>query len=135
MTLKKMTILALQDKKTRGEPITMITAYDYPGALAADRAEMDAILVGDSLGMVVLGYDSTVPVTMDEMIHHCKAGCGAGRDTRISSAICRSCPPGRSHRGGAQRGPLPEGGRHGRGQASRAAGRWRIRCGRSRTPG
>ena len=73
MTRKKMTILALQDKKARGEPISMITAYDYPGALAADRAGLDSILVGDSLGMVVLGYDSTVPVTMDEMIHHCKA--------------------------------------------------------------
>jgi 3-methyl-2-oxobutanoate hydroxymethyltransferase len=70
---KKMTILALQEKKTLGEPISMITAYDYPSALAADRAGLDAILVGDSLGMVVLGYDSTVPVTMDEMLHHCRA--------------------------------------------------------------
>lgn len=73
MTRKKMTILALQEKKARDEPITMVTAYDYPGALAADRAGLDTILVGDSLGMVVLGYDATVPVTMDEMIHHCKA--------------------------------------------------------------
>ncbi|MCU0508940.1 MAG: 3-methyl-2-oxobutanoate hydroxymethyltransferase [Anaerolineae bacterium] len=70
---KKTSILSLQDKKARGEPITMITAYDYPSALAAERAGIDSILVGDSLGMVVLGYDSTVPVTMDEMIHHCKA--------------------------------------------------------------
>ncbi len=63
MTRKKMSILALQDKKTRGEPITMVTAYDYPSALAADRAGLDTLLVGDSLGMVVLGYESTVPVT------------------------------------------------------------------------
>lgn len=73
MARKKMTILGLQEKKARGEPITMVTAYDYPSALAADRAELDTILVGDSVGMVVLGYDSTVPVTMEEMIHHCKA--------------------------------------------------------------
>ena len=73
MTRKKTTILTLLDKKARGEPITMITAYDYPGALAADRAGLDSILVGDSLGMVVLGYDSTVQVTMEEMLHHCKA--------------------------------------------------------------
>jgi len=73
MARKKVTILALQAKKASGEPITMVTAYDYPSALAADRAELDTILVGDSVGNVVLGYDSTVPVTMDEMIHHCKA--------------------------------------------------------------
>ncbi len=73
MTRKKTTILALQEKKARGEPITMVTAYDYPSAQAADRAGMDCVLVGDSLGMVVLGYDSTVPVTMDEMLHHCRA--------------------------------------------------------------
>jgi 3-methyl-2-oxobutanoate hydroxymethyltransferase len=73
MTRKKMTILGLQEKKTRGEPITMVTAYDYPSALVIDRAGLDTVLVGDSVGMVVLGYDSTVPVTMEEMLHHCKA--------------------------------------------------------------
>jgi 3-methyl-2-oxobutanoate hydroxymethyltransferase len=73
MSRKKTTILTLQAKKAAGEPITMVTAYDYPSALAADRAGLDSILVGDSLGMVVLGYDSTVPVTMEEMLHHCRA--------------------------------------------------------------
>ncbi len=73
MDRKKVTIPYLQGKKSRGEPITMVTAYDYPGALAADAAGIDLILVGDSLGMVVLGYDSTVPVTMDEMISHAAA--------------------------------------------------------------
>jgi 3-methyl-2-oxobutanoate hydroxymethyltransferase len=73
MTRKKTSVLTLQEKKQANQPITMVTAYDYPGALAADRAEVDSILVGDSLGMVVLGYESTVPVTMDEMLHHCRA--------------------------------------------------------------
>jgi 3-methyl-2-oxobutanoate hydroxymethyltransferase len=73
MMRKKTTVLTLQERKQANQPITMVTAYDYPGALAADRAEMDSILVGDSLGMVVLGYDSTVPVTMEEMLHHCRA--------------------------------------------------------------
>jgi 3-methyl-2-oxobutanoate hydroxymethyltransferase len=73
MERKKVTIPVLHGKKQRGEPISMVTAYDYPGALAADAAGMDMILVGDSLGMVVLGYTSTVPVTMDEMIIHAAA--------------------------------------------------------------
>ena len=70
---KKITTLALREKKERGQPITMLTAYDYPTGLAMDRAGVDAILVGDSLGMVVLGYENTLPVTMDDMIHHCRA--------------------------------------------------------------
>ena len=70
---KKVTTRLIQAMKTRHEPISMLTAYDYPTALVMDQAGMDMILVGDSLGMVMLGYDSTLPVTMDEMIHHSKA--------------------------------------------------------------
>jgi len=70
---KKITALTFQHKKQRGQPISMITAYDYPTAMIADEAGIDSILVGDSLGMVVLGYDTTLPVTMEDMLHHCKA--------------------------------------------------------------
>jgi len=70
---KKVTTFTFRQKKERGEPISMLTAYDYPTALAMDQAGVDAILVGDSLGMVVLGYQNTLPVTMEEMLHHCRA--------------------------------------------------------------
>jgi 3-methyl-2-oxobutanoate hydroxymethyltransferase len=70
---KKVTTHTLLQKKQKGEVISMLTAYDYPLALAADQAGIDSILVGDSLGMVVLGYDNTLPVTMADMLHHCRA--------------------------------------------------------------
>jgi len=70
---KKVTTLTLRQKKERGEPISMLTAYDYPTALAMDQAGVDVILVGDSLAMVVLGYENTLPVTMEEMLHHSRA--------------------------------------------------------------
>jgi 3-methyl-2-oxobutanoate hydroxymethyltransferase len=70
---KKTTTLVLRQKKERGEPIVMLTAYDYPTAMAQDQAGVHVILVGDSLGMVVLGYENTLPVTMEEMLHHCRA--------------------------------------------------------------
>lgn len=73
MPKKKVTVLDLQKKKAEGIPITMLTAYDYTSAQLVDLAGIDMILVGDSLGMVVMGMDSTVPVTMDEMLHHARA--------------------------------------------------------------
>ena len=73
MDRRKIMIPDLHNKKREGKKITMLTAYDYPVAKLVDDAGIDMILVGDSLGMVVLGYESTVPVTMNEMIHHCKA--------------------------------------------------------------
>ena len=70
---KKITTHTFQQKKKRREPISMLTAYDYSTAQIMDQAGVDSILVGDSLGMVVLGYETTLPVTMDDMLHHCKA--------------------------------------------------------------
>ncbi len=68
-----VTVPCLRKKKAAGEKIVALTAYDYPTAMLLDEAGVDILLVGDSLGMVVLGYSSTIPVTMDEMIHHTKA--------------------------------------------------------------
>jgi 3-methyl-2-oxobutanoate hydroxymethyltransferase len=70
---RKTTVLTLAEKRRQGQPITMVTAYDFPTAKAVDEAGVDAILVGDSLAMVVLGHPNTLSVTMDEMLHHARA--------------------------------------------------------------
>ncbi|MGC8906006.1 MAG: 3-methyl-2-oxobutanoate hydroxymethyltransferase [Desulfomonilaceae bacterium] len=71
--MAKITIQTLREKKKRCEPMTFLTAYDYPFAMLEQRAGIDVVLVGDSMGMVVFGYESTLPVTMDLMIPHVKA--------------------------------------------------------------
>ena len=69
----KITAPAIVEMKRRGEPVTVVTAYDYPMARLADEAGVEVLLVGDSVGTVLLGYDSTLPVTMDDMLHHIRA--------------------------------------------------------------
>ena len=71
--MSRITTTGIRDMKANGRKILMVTAYDYPSARLVEAAGVDMILVGDTLGMVVLGYDSTLPVTMDDMIHHTKA--------------------------------------------------------------
>lgn len=75
MNGEKVTTATIRRMKEEGVPIAMLTAYDYSLARMVDEAGIDMILVGDSLGNVVLGYDSTVPVTMEDMLHHVKAVC------------------------------------------------------------
>ncbi|MFZ0448710.1 MAG: 3-methyl-2-oxobutanoate hydroxymethyltransferase [Desulfatiglandaceae bacterium] len=73
MSVKKVTIMDVRKAKKEGRKLVMCTAYDYPFGLLADEAGVDIVLVGDSLGMVVMGLDGTVEVTMEHMIHHIKA--------------------------------------------------------------
>eukprot|EP00252_Welwitschia_mirabilis_P025624 TRINITY_DN8093_c0_g1_i4.p1 TRINITY_DN8093_c0_g1~~TRINITY_DN8093_c0_g1_i4.p1 ORF type:complete len:388 (+),score=75.78 TRINITY_DN8093_c0_g1_i4:315-1478(+) len=70
---KRITLNHLAAKYKTGEPITMVTAYDYPSAVHVDNAGIDICLVGDSVGMVVHGHDTTLPITMDDMLLHCRA--------------------------------------------------------------
>ncbi|ULL15598.1 3-methyl-2-oxobutanoate hydroxymethyltransferase [Paenibacillus sp. H1-7] len=80
---KPVTTSKLKKMKTDGVPISVITAYDYPSAVLAEEAGVDVILVGDSLGNVVLGYDSTVPVTLDDMVYHTRAVVRGAKSTFV----------------------------------------------------
>jgi len=73
MANERVTTATFRKYRAEGKKITMLTAYDYPTARLVDEAGIDAILVGDSLGNAVLGYSSSIPVTMDDMVHHVKA--------------------------------------------------------------
>lgn len=83
MGKQKVTIQGLMEMKARGQKFSMITAYDYPAAVLVDQSPIELILVGDSLGMTVLGYEATVPVTMEEMIHHIRPVVRGARNTFI----------------------------------------------------
>ena len=80
----RISITDLKAKKKRGEKIVMFTVYDYPGARLVDEAGVDIAFIGDTLGMVVLGYDTTIPVTMEEILHHTKA---VARGTRHAHVL------------------------------------------------
>lgn len=83
MTKKKLTIPQFKELKAQGKKFRMVTAYDYTFASIVEKTPIEMILVGDSLGMVVLGYDSTVPVTMEDMIHHIKPVVRGARNTFV----------------------------------------------------
>src|SRR5438128_5727086 len=72
-TPERFTVPLFRERKRRGERIVVVTAYDYPAAKLADRAGVDIVLVGDTVGIMALGYDTTVPVTLEDMLHHVRA--------------------------------------------------------------
>jgi len=78
-----LNIVKMKRMKQDGDPISMITAYDYPSAVLAEEAGVDIILVGDSLGNVVLGYDTTIPVTLDDMVYHSRSVARGAKNTFI----------------------------------------------------
>ena len=85
--MPRVTICDVAKMKRKGQKIPVVTAYDYTSARLADRAGIPILLVGDSLGMVVLGYDSTIPVTMDDMVHHVKAAARGAQRAMITADL------------------------------------------------
>ena len=81
--MMKNTVFTFREQKAKGEKISMLTAYDYSTAKLMDEAGINGILVGDSLGMVVFGYEDTLPVTMEDMIHHTAAVCRGAKNTLV----------------------------------------------------
>src|SRR5437588_345138 len=105
MNSHRVRISDLKTKKQRGEKIAMLTAYDATIARLLERAGVDVLLAGDSVGMAVLGYETTLPVTMDVMVHHTAAGHAAGGSRRIAGRRARASRGWRL-RAGARRHPL-----------------------------
>ncbi len=87
MADKKITMPDIRNRKGKSGKIVMLTAYDYPLARLADQAGVDIILVSDALGMVGLGYETTLPVTMDEMVHHTKAVVRGARNALVVATL------------------------------------------------
>ena len=85
----RFTLRRLMQKYAKGERISVVTAYDYPSAVAVDQSGIDVCLVGDSAAMVVHGHDTTLPITLDEMLSHCRA-VARGHRGRCSWVTCRS---------------------------------------------
>ena len=117
--VSKVTVPGILERKLRGEKITCLTAYDYPHARLVDEAGIEMILVGDSLAQAVLGYDSTVPVTVEEMLHHLRA---VRRGVRRALLVV-DLPYGAYHvsdeQGAGNCDPLRQGRRRGGGKTGR----------------
>ena len=136
-TVRRLTVVDIAKLYADGQRIPMLTAYDYPTAQILDEAGIPMLLVGDSLGQVVLGYETTVRVTMAEMVHHTKA---VVRGTRAALIVGRHAVPvlRDARRGARERRDLPaRGGRpggQGRGRRAHARGssrRWSVPASRS----
>ena len=124
----RLRIPDLQRKKKLGKKITMLTAYDATMARLLDRAGVDMLLVGDSLGMVILGHDTTIPVTLDAMVHHARAvSRGAERAFVVADMPFLSWQASRG-RCDPQCGTLDAGGRRFRGEDRGRTARRRYRA-------